>query len=133
MSLGRAARSDARDERRRLLSRRKGVAHAPMDRCSVATGPLDRRFTSRGRGREAVTPRAALGHRTNRSVPGLRRGKMADGRNNFGLWQSALGHHSQEETELREGDSTEPFKQRKVYENWRDWNWRYWCSDCQKV
>src|SRR6266446_9753176 len=82
-----------------------------MDRCSVATGPLDRRFTSRGRGREAVTPRAALGHRTNRSVPGLRRGKLADGRNNFGLWRSALGRHSQEETELRIGDSSEQFKQ----------------------
>src|SRR6266478_9247696 len=76
-----------------------------MDRCSAATGPLDRRLTSRGRGREAVTPRAALGHRTNRSVPGLRRGKLADGRNNFGLWQSALGRQSQEETELRKGKS----------------------------
>src|SRR6267142_2385597 len=73
-----------------------------MDRCSAATGTLDRRFTSRGRGREAVTPRAALGHRTNRSVPGLRRGKLADGRNNFGLWRSALGRYSEEETSTTE-------------------------------
>jgi hypothetical protein len=26
---------------------------------------------------------------------------LADGRNNFGLWRSAVGRHSQEETELR--------------------------------
>ena len=65
--------------------------------------------------------------------PCRRRGKLADGRNNFGLWRSALGRHSQEETELRKGDSSEPFKQRRIYEHWRDWNWRYWCSDCQKV
>jgi hypothetical protein len=39
--------------------------------------------------------RAALGHRIDRSVPGLRRGKLADGRNYFGLRRSALGRHSQ--------------------------------------
>jgi F420-dependent NADP oxidoreductase-like protein len=39
---------------------------------------------------------------------------LADGRNNFSLWRSALGRHSQEETELRKGDSSEPFKQRSM-------------------
>ena len=26
-----------------------------------------------------------------------------------------------------------PFTQRRIYEHWRDWNWRNWCGDCQKV
>jgi len=56
----------------------------------------------------AMTPlggnRAALGHRTDGGVPDLRRGKLADGRDNFGLWRSTLGRHSQEETGLRKGD-----------------------------
>ena len=33
---------------------------------------------------------------------------------------SALGRHSQEETELRKGDSSEPFKRRRIYEHWRN-------------
>src|SRR5580693_5046825 len=45
----------------------------------------------------------------------------------------ALGRHSQEETELRKGDSSEPFKQRRIYEHWIDWTWRNWLSNCQKI
>jgi len=27
----------------------------------------------------------------------------------------------------------ESLRKRGIYEHWRDWNWRYWCSDRQKV
>jgi predicted dinucleotide-binding enzyme len=46
---------------------------------------------------------------------------------------SALGRHSEEETELKRGDSSEPFKQRRIYEHWIDWTWRNRFSNCQKI
>src|SRR5260221_6835146 len=46
--------------------------------------------------------RAADGHRADRSVPGLRRVRLADGSDNFGLWRPALGRYSQEETSTTE-------------------------------
>src|SRR5258705_13560731 len=33
-------------------------------------------------------------------VAGLRRGRLADGGDHFGLWRPALGRHSQEETSI---------------------------------
>src|SRR6266478_5920269 len=46
--------------------------------------------------------RAALGHRADRGVPGLRRVRLADGGDNFGLWRPALGRYSRAETSIKE-------------------------------